>query len=106
MSIIISFTFLEGGSGESLVSRVWWRGVESRRKVMVQPKKGKRRITIEKELTLIHGPIGRDILPQFNFWAKRETIEEQVVRTTPERFVGGHLRPKDHWEAFCAERGK
>ena len=51
-------------------------------------------------------PLGRDALPQFNFWRK-DLAASRVVRTTSELFgpVGEHIGVRDLWEAHCAAEG-
>ena len=51
-------------------------------------------------------PLGRDALPQFNFWRK-DLAASRVVRTTSELFgpVGEHIGVWDLWEAHCAAQG-
>ena len=57
------------------------------------------------ELSSNH-PLGRDSLPQFNFWRK-DLAASRVVRTTSELFgpVGEHTGVRDLWESHCAENG-
>jgi hypothetical protein len=62
---------------------------------------------MDERLTKDNGPIGRDALPAFKFWSKKELVIESVLRTTADIFgpVGDHHGVRDRWEAHCANLG-
>ena len=62
---------------------------------------------LETELVQANGPIGRDKLPVFKFWSKKEMVIERVLRTTADVFgpVGDHHGVRDRWEAHCSTSG-
>ncbi|XP_052282199.1 uncharacterized protein LOC127879423 [Dreissena polymorpha] len=62
---------------------------------------------LEKELSEVGGPLGRDSLPAFKFWSKGGTVIERVVRTTADTFgpAGEHYGLRDRWEAYCRDNG-
>jgi hypothetical protein len=49
-------------------------------------------LSLEEKFTKDNGPIGRDALPAFKFWSKKELVIERVLRTTADIFgpVGDH----------------
>jgi hypothetical protein len=52
---------------------------------------------MDERLTKDNGPIGRDALPAFKFWSKKELVIERVLRTTADIFgpVGDHHGVRD-----------
>ena len=62
---------------------------------------------MEKEIIEENGPLGRDALSYFKFWAKRGTCVERVARTVSDIFgpAGDHYGLRDKWEAYCAHNG-
>ncbi|XP_063408128.1 uncharacterized protein LOC134691510 [Mytilus trossulus] len=62
---------------------------------------------LETKLVEVHGPIGRDSLPVFKFWSKKELVIERVLRTTADVFgpVGDHHGVRDRWESHCSSLG-
>ena len=61
---------------------------------------------MEEKITKDNGPIGRDALPAFKFWSKKELVIERVLRAS-DIFgpVGDHHGVRDRWEAHCANLG-
>ncbi|XP_052808198.1 uncharacterized protein LOC128237051 [Mya arenaria] len=52
-------------------------------------------------------PIGRDQLPFFKNWSKKQPVVERVAYTTSTIFgpAGDHLGLRDRWESHCAAKG-
>ncbi|KAH3839779.1 hypothetical protein DPMN_113216 [Dreissena polymorpha] len=63
---------------------------------------------LEKELSEVGGPLGRDSLPAFKFWSKAGKVIERVVGNTADTFgpAGEHYGLRDRWEAYCRDNGK
>ena len=63
----------------------------------------------EKELTIVEtdGPLGRDKMPVFKTWSKKQSAVERAVRTTSDTFgpAGDHHGVRDRWEAYCSANG-
>ncbi|XP_052778449.1 uncharacterized protein LOC128215880 [Mya arenaria] len=51
--------------------------------------------------------LGRDQLPYFKNWSKKQTVVERVAYTTSTIFgpAGDHLGLRDRWESHCAAKG-
>ena len=64
-------------------------------------------IAQENFLVPEHGPLGRDRLPVFKFWSKKNTAVERLPRTTSDIFgpSGDHHGVRDMWEAHCSQNG-
>jgi len=62
---------------------------------------------LEIDLIDTTGPIGRDTLPVFKHWSKKETFVQRAVRTTADVFgpAGEHLGVRDRWDAYCSNNG-
>ncbi|XP_045170683.2 uncharacterized protein LOC123533110 [Mercenaria mercenaria] len=62
---------------------------------------------MEAKLTESNGPIGRDALPVFRSWSKKETFVGRTVRTTSDVFgpAADHHGIRDRWEAYCSTNG-
>lgn len=65
-------------------------------------------VELEKDLVKEKGPLGRDSLPCFKYWSKKNTAVERTLRTVSEVFgpAGDHHGVRDLWEAHCAVSGK
>lgn len=61
----------------------------------------------EKEFIASEGPVGRDKLPFFKFWSKKQSILERISYTASDIFgpAGDHLGLRDWWDAYCASKG-
>ena len=63
----------------------------------------------EKEVKIVEtgGPLGRDKLPVFKTWSKKQSAVERTVRTSSDTFgpAGDHHGVRDRWEAFCSTNG-
>ncbi|KAH3725616.1 hypothetical protein DPMN_051463 [Dreissena polymorpha] len=60
-----------------------------------------------KNIVSKEGPIGRDSMPVFKNWSKKQTLIERVAKTTSDIFgpAGDHLGVRDKWEAHCSRNG-
>ena len=60
----------------------------------------------EKEIEIVakDGPLGRDPMPIFKAWSKKQSATERAVRTTSDIFgpAGDHNGLRDRWEAHCS----
>ena len=61
--------------------------------------------SLESTIFKESGRLGRDALPQFKFWTKKETYVERVARTVSDTSgpVGDHYGICDRWEAYCSQ---
>ena len=62
---------------------------------------------METKIAETEGPLGRDKMPVFKTWSKKQSAVERTVKTTSDTFgpAGDHYGVRDRWEAYCSANG-